>query len=110
MNTTDVLASALLQLGSVTAATWGMAQALSALHPKLNGIRVAMLAGPTLATLAYTFGYLPVILEIVPEGGARAYGSAAFAGLIATLCAKFFNDMIFNKLRDLIAKKGSGSD
>ena len=105
---TDILAGALIQLATLTAAVWGASQAFSTLHPRVNGLRVALISGPVFAAFAYWLGWFPMVATVVPDGGVRAYLSAAFAGLVATLCAKWANDYLYNPARDLLSRMKNG--
>lgn len=98
----DLLAQAALQLTTVSAAVWGAAQTAKTFFPEVRNIQLftALLCGPLFAVGAAAVGWFPLVAQVSPD---HPIWAAAFAGLITTLGAKLFNDLLYNPLRDALA-------
>jgi hypothetical protein len=89
----DLLLPLLTQLGSCTAATWALTEVVGRVT-SVAKTWLALAIGPATAATAYGLGFVP----LVTATGVKGYAAAGFAGLIATLTAKAFHDLIANPL------------
>jgi hypothetical protein len=85
----DLIAAALVQLASIMAANWILTEALGK-RLGLPKFWLSLGVAPALTMAAYGLGWFTALpasatLASVPIAGARAYLSAAFAGVIAAL-------------------------
>lgn len=94
----DLLGSVLIQLGTVTLAVWGAVELFGGLlttyydRPWVKPV-LSVFLGPILAATAHVYGFVPAVATT--EG-------AAFAGLIATLTSKIFNDYLAKPVLDRV--------
>lgn len=78
-------------LGETTAAVWSAVELIGKHIPKLDKSLAGIILGPTFAVLAYRYHYVSVP---APLEGLKAYGAAAFGGLVATLLSQLFHDYV----------------
>jgi hypothetical protein len=83
--TTDLIGAALVQLGTIMAATWILTEGIGRRTgwPKLA---ISLLVGAGLSAAAYALGWFTALptatATAIPVIGVRGYLSAAFAGFI----------------------------
>lgn len=86
--TTDLIAIAVAQLGSIMAANWTLTEAVGnrLRWPKFG---LSLIIAPSLTAAAYALGWFNALPTVaaggVPVAGARAYLSAAFAGFVGAI-------------------------
>ena len=96
--TTDLMLAAGAQLASITAAVWVLTEILGR-AAKWNKVAVALCLGPLLALAAYATGFLTALPDCpAPIGAACKWIGAGFAGLITTLLAKGFHDLLGDRV------------
>lgn len=99
----DLMASAALQLATIVTAVWSLTEALG----RATGWRKTYLAlglGPAMALVGYVTGFVTAI----PATGWQGYLGAAFAGLVATVVAKQFHDLVAAPLMNRLRRPGAG--
>lgn len=91
----DIMGQIVGQLATVTAFTWALTEVIGRLTGKSKLI-ISILLGPTLATLAWRLGLVPLIDQIAKPG--QNWALAALSGLAAIVLAKVFHDLVANPL------------
>ena len=117
----DLMASAALQLATIVTAVWSLTEFLGKAidrrrqkkaageipprtPPRARKALIAVALGPAMALVGYVTGFVTAI----PLTGWKGYLGAAFAGLVATLVAKQFHDLVAAPLMNRLRRPGAG--
>jgi hypothetical protein len=103
--TTDLMLAVAAQLASCTAAVWVLTELLG----RATGwtkTYLALALGPILALAAYGTGFLTALPDCPFGGPACRWATAGFAGLITTLLAKGFHELIGDRVLSLLPGSG----
>lgn len=104
----DSMLAAAGQLGSCTAAVWVLTEILG----RATGwgkIWIALALGPLVAIAAYANGFLTALPECPSVFPGCSWTAAGFAGVITTLIAKGFHDLVGDRLIKLLPGQGGGT-
>lgn len=109
--TADMMLAVAAQLVSCTAAVWVLTEILGR-ATGWNKIYVALVLGPLLGVGAFATGFLSALPECPSVFPGCSWVAAGFAGLITTLVAKGFHDLIGDRLIKLLPEPppGPGGD
>lgn len=96
--TVDLMLAAGAQLASITGAVWVLTEMIGRWR-NWNKVLVALTLGPLLAECAYATGFLSALPDCpLVIGHACKWIGAGFAGLITTLLAKGFHDVLGDRI------------
>lgn len=101
MTPVDITAT-LTQLAYILLAVWSLTEVIGRRTGWSKDL-LAMAIGPLLAIGAFAFGFLS---SLPYHSGWKAWGGAAFSGLVATLGASIFHDLLANPIMDRIGLNG----
>lgn len=99
--TMDLMLAAAAQLASCTAAVWVLTEIVGR-AAGWNKMYVALGLGPLLSVGAFATGFLTALPECPGVFPGCSWVAAGFAGLITTLVAKGFHDLIGDRLTQAI--------
>lgn len=103
--TVDLMLAAGAQLASITGAVWVLTEMLGRATGR-SKILIALCLGPLLAEAAYATGFLTALPDCPTMKVACKWVSAGFAGLITTLIAKGFHDLLGNRILNALPTAG----
>ena len=96
--TVDLMLAAGAQLASITGAVWVLTEMLGRSTGR-SKVLIALCLGPLLAECAYATGFLSALPDCpLVIGSACKWIGAGFAGLITTLLAKGFHDLLGDRI------------
>ena len=95
--TTDLMLAAAAQLASVTAAVWVLTEVVGR-ATGWNKAYLALAFGPLLGLAAYGTGFLTALPPCPFGGPVCQWAGAGFAGLVTTLVAKGFHDLLGDRI------------
>lgn len=99
--TVDLMLAAGAQLASITGAVWVLTEIIGRATGRSKVI-LAIVTGPILALAAYATGFLTALPDCPFSGAPCKWVSAGFAGLITTLLAKGFHDLLGDRVTKLL--------